>query len=140
MFVYSLQVQDLIVKQYTVTQRIPDNDLLACRCISNFYNGFGSPTVSCIRGYTAVLSNLLWMGPIPGTGGDADEVGLEVPCTTERVNPIPEISLTNWVQWNARLRYVNDYILAHVLAHPDVFCGSIFPSCDSAIHYSIQLE
>lgn len=101
---HSLQVQDLIDKQYRVTQRIPEDDLLACRCIADSYTGFGSASVSCIRGYTAVLSNLLWMGPIPG--GGTDEAQLEVPCTNERVNPIPEISLTNWVQWNARLRYV----------------------------------
>ena len=91
------------MNEYTATQRIPDDDLLACRCIADDYTGFGSSTVSCIRGYTAVLSDLLWMGPIPGEG--ADEADLEVPCTSERVNPTPNISLTNWVQWNARLRY-----------------------------------
>lgn len=115
---YSLQVQELIVKQYAVTQRIPDNNLLTCQCISEVYRGFASHTVSCIRGYTAILSNLLWMGPIPGTEDDADEAELEVPCAIERVNPIPEVSVTNWVQWNARLRCVKYlHILIYFLGY-----------------------
>lgn len=79
--------------------------------------------MSCIRGYTAVLSNLLWMGPIPGLGGDADEAELEVPCAIERVNLNPEFSVTNWVQWNARLRCVKCLHYFYIL------CGSRFPSC-----------
>lgn len=104
---YSLQVQELIVREYTVTQRIPNDNQLACKCISDSYNGFGSSTVSCVRGYTAVLSNLLWMGSLPRTRGEADEAELEVPCGIERVNRIPASSVTNWVEWNARLRCVN---------------------------------
>ena len=104
---YSLQVQELIVNEYTVTQRIPNDNQLACQCISDSYKGFASSTVSCVRGYTAVLSNHLWMGPIPRTRGEADEAELEVPCATERVNPISPSSVTNWVQWNTRLRCVN---------------------------------
>ena len=54
------------------------------------------------------------MGPIPRLGGDADEAELEVPCAIERVNLNPEISVTNWAQWNVRLKGVK---CLHFLIH-----------------------
>lgn len=66
-----LQVNQLIVTNFSVTQRIPTNQPLACHCFSSPYAPvrFSSRVFSyshqCIDGYTVELNSLLWAGLIP---------------------------------------------------------------------------
>lgn len=65
------QVNQLILTNFSVTQRIPTNQPLACHCFSSpdapvkFSSRVLSYSHQCIDGYTIELNSLLWAGLIP---------------------------------------------------------------------------
>jgi hypothetical protein len=101
----SFKVEEL-VKAGFVTQRLPTPNLLACRCISEVYDGFGKNSIECVRGYTAYLSHILWMGTLVDDATRKSNEQLQTVCPASKAlpNDLPYDSVTNWVRWNAEFR------------------------------------
>ena len=71
-----LQVNSLLLTNYSITQRIPTNQPLACHCFSSsdapvkFSQRVLSYSHQCLRGYTIELNSLLWAGLIATATSD----------------------------------------------------------------------
>ena len=84
----SPQVNSLLTSVYANTQRIPEDQPLACNCLNetgphDIQTYLNPHTLSlphtCIRGYTVELSGILWAGLIP-RGDSAPLYPPSVPC------------------------------------------------------------
>ena len=97
----SLQVNNLITTNYSITQRIPTDQPLACQCLINDNSDITASdnanipaaaqstalSIHCVRGYTVELTSLLWVGLIPvATSSPALPV---VDCPSVPLNPPP---------------------------------------------------
>jgi len=107
-FLYS-QVNQLIVSQFSSTQRIPVYQPLACQCFSseNATIHFPSRVLelphSCVAGYTVSLNSILWAGLVPVSDSESDTTSppATIPCPVLSVNATPiQDSLTEWVMQN----------------------------------------
>ena len=69
--IFFVQVDALILTNFSTTQRIPTNQPLACHCFSSseapvkFSKRVLSYAHQCVDGYTIELNSLLWAGLIP---------------------------------------------------------------------------
>lgn len=101
-----LQVNELILTNFSMTQRIPSHQPLACHCFEspNVSVDFNSRLLSfshtCINGYTVELNSVLWAGLIP-TGEKHRDVTnhpsrVDCPEIPEDAEPV-EDSLTQWL-------------------------------------------
>ena len=68
------QVDELIMNNYSSTQRIPLDQPLACQCYMDSNVHFGSIEnkyrAQCVGGYTVNLNGILWAGLIPTQNSD----------------------------------------------------------------------
>ena len=108
---YCIQVNSLIVSNFSVTQRIPTNQPLACHCFSSsdvpvrFSSRVLSYSHRCIDGYTIELNSLLWAGliPTPTSGSALSLYPPDIPCPAVPPNATAEISeFTSFVHESRR--------------------------------------
>ena len=102
-------MNQLIVSQFSSTQRIPVDQPLACQCFSseNATIHFSSRVLelphSCVAGYTVSLNSILWAGQVPVSDSESDATPppATIPCPVLSVNATPiQDSLTEWVMQN----------------------------------------
>ena len=89
------QVNSLLVTEYSYTQRIPEDQPLACNCLNETGNvtSYLNPQTSaishtCIRGYTIELNSILWAGLVPHHDS-APLLPPSVPCPEAPPNSQP---------------------------------------------------
>ncbi len=101
-----LQVNQLLLTEFSMTQRIPSDQPLACHCFDspNVSVEFSSRLLSfphqCIDGYTIELNSELWAGLIP-TGEKHRTISdhpsrIDCPEIPADATPVPD-SLTQWL-------------------------------------------
>lgn len=117
-----LQVNQLILSNYSVTQRIPTDQPLACQCfiynqkvMDRFRSSAQDPSVqnqsrsdllatsNCIQGYTVQLNSLYWAGCISMATSPSP-----LPVTTclknpENPQPIDDRNYTVWIRESRRI-------------------------------------
>ena len=105
------QVNSLLLTNYSITQRIPTSQPLACHCFSSsdapvkFSQRVHSYSHQCLRGYTVELNSLLWAGLIPTatSGASLSQYPPDIPCLQIPVNATAEISaLTTYIHQSRR--------------------------------------
>lgn len=110
-YLLSAQVNNLIVSKFSMTQRIPTNQPLACHCFSSsdapvrFSSRVLSYSHQCINGYTIELNSLLWAGLIPtsNSGSNPSLYPPTVPCPAIPSNAtLVESSFTSFVRESRR--------------------------------------
>lgn len=107
----TLQVNYLITTNYSITQRIPTDQPLACQCLVNDNSEIidtaqvTTLSIHCVRGYTVVLSSLLWVGLLPtATTSPALPV---VDCPSLPLNPVP-IDDGNYTMFISQSRMIDN--------------------------------
>ena len=96
-----MQVNQLILTNYSVLQRIPAGQPLACQCFKSTDLDFGPnldfyPT-ECVDGYTVQLSGILWAGLIPNDSNPV--VALPTAPCPNVSNSTDPLSLDTFSQW-----------------------------------------
>lgn len=103
LFFFSLKVNQLSLTNYSILQRIPDDQPLACQCFKTTDLNFGPNLdfypAECIDGYTVELSGILWAGLIPNDSNPITELPT-VPClnVSNTTDPLSLDTFSAWVE------------------------------------------
>ncbi len=102
-------MNELLLTNFSVTQRIPSDQPLACQCftlndvVEQRYKSNFLDDTTCIQGYTVELSSLYWAGYIPMATGPSPL--LIEPCPEPPIDPTPidDSNYTIWVRESRRI-------------------------------------
>jgi len=104
--VLHLQVNLLLQRDFSFTQRIPTPDVLSCDCIADGSCSYRNPgydiasPVDCILTYTIQFGGTYWAGMIPPTKGERNTLmSLSSSCDTPPSSDVYTNSVTQWVAW-----------------------------------------
>ena len=99
----ALQVNHLILTKFSVTQRIPTGQPLACQCFIDrnrisLIPGGDATTTQCIQGYTVLISSVYWAGLIPMETGSSPLPEVPCPPVPSSPPPVDDGGYSDWVR------------------------------------------